>query len=195
MCCHLAQPPIIPCSDHRQDCPSRVYQDWQAYITDASHAGAGVHRADAVKAWLVLQLSGTFRGLNTAEMPQWSLKGRCRWNDTSLGPISSGKKSGRLVSMLCMRFVSYVLLAVSKRPVPLASPHCRKRESTWAVASQRSYLGATSPCPVYLPSTAMSTGELALYAAGAFKASDWARLRLLFPFGVLNEEHPSAQTA
>ena len=79
-----------------------------------------------MKAWLVLQLSGTFRDLNTAEMPQSSLKGRCRWIDTSLGPISSGKKSGRLVSMLCMRFVSYILLAVSKRPVPLASPHCRK---------------------------------------------------------------------
>ena len=62
---------------------------------------------------------------NTAEILQFSLKGLCRWMNTSLGPMSSGKKSGRLVSMLCMRFVSYVLLAVSKRPVPLASPHCR----------------------------------------------------------------------
>ena len=141
-----------------------------------------------------MQLSGTFPGLNAAEMPQFSLKGCCRWIDTSLGPISSGKKSGRLVSMLCMRFVSYVLLAVSKRPVPLALPHCRERESSWAVASQRGYLGA-SPCPVHLPSAAMSTGDLVLYAVGASKASDWARQRLLFQFGVLNEEHLSAQTA
>ena len=67
-----------------------------------------------------------FLDSNTAEMLQFSLKASWRWIDTSLGPMSSGKKSGRLVSMLCMRFVSYVLLAVSKRPVPLASPHCRE---------------------------------------------------------------------
>ena len=48
---------------------------------------------------------------------------------TSLGPMSSGKKSGRLESMLCMRCVSKVLLAVSKSPVPLASPHCNFQQA------------------------------------------------------------------
>lgn len=48
---------------------------------------------------------------------------------TSLGPMSSGKNSGRLWSMLRIRDSSNFLFAVSNRPVPLASPACTIRMS------------------------------------------------------------------
>ncbi len=68
---------------------------------------------------------------------------------TSLGPMSSGKKSGRLESMLCMRWVSKVLLAVSKSPVPLASPHCKsKKRSEFCTGATMTCITGEDGCAV-----------------------------------------------